>query len=553
MLTRWAGRGLRLAPLAFLALFFFYPLGAILQAGLAPAWQPDLSIFSQLAQDGYYRQTLWFTLWQAALSTALTLALALPAAQVFTRYRFWGQRALLALATVPFVLPTVVVAAAFEALLGRQGALNSLLLRSGLWQSPPLKVENTLFMILLAHVFYNYAIAVRMIGSFWALQNQCLQEAAMILGADGWRLFRRVTLPLLMPALLAAGSLVFIFSFTSFGVILLLGGLRYSTLEVEIYLHSTTFLDLKTAGALSVLQLLMTSTLMLFYSYWQGRLSLPLIGQSAVIGTARIRHWRARLWIGANILILGLLILAPLLALLERALWLGQDGPSLHYFAMLNDHQRESRLAVPPLEAIENSLRFAVIAMVMAVGLGLLAAYSLRGKRGRWLDALYMLPLATSAVTLGFGYLIALDEPPLNLRQSFWLIPIAHSLVAMPFVLRSILPSLNAIRPSLPEAAEVLGASSWTRWRRIEWPLIWPSVLVGAIFAFSVSMGEFGASAFIARPDQPTLPIAIARLLGLPGLANYGQALALSVILLGVCGLAFALLDFLGGKANRLS
>jgi thiamine transport system permease protein len=150
-----------------------------------------------------------------------------------------------------------------------------------------------------------------------------------------------------------------------------------------------------------------------------------------------------------------------------------------------------------------------------------------------------MLPLGTSAVTLGLGYIIALDSPPLNLRTSPLLVVLAHTLVALPFVVRSVLPSLRAIRPQLREAASVLGASPWRVWREVDLPIAARAVLVGAVFAFTVSMGEFGATSLIARPERPTMPVAIYRFLGRPGTVNYGQALAMSSLLMLVCAVGF--------------
>src|SRR5690606_13134120 len=122
-----------------------------------------------------------------------------------------------------------------------------------------------------------------------------------------------------------------------------------------------------------------------------------------------------------------------------------------------------------------------------------------------------MLPLGTSAVTLGFGYIVALDEPPLNLRTSPALVPLAHTLVAFPFVVRSLLPVLRGINPSLREAAAVMGAAPFRILRGIDLPIVGRALLVGAVFAFAVSMGEFGATALIARPETPTMPVIIFR------------------------------------------
>jgi len=161
----------------------------------------------------------------------------------------------------------------------------------------------------------------------------------------------------------------------------------------------------------------------------------------------------------------------------------------------------------------------------------------------RLLDPIFMLPLGTSAVTLGLGYIVALDEPPLNLRTSPLLVVLAHTLVALPFVVRSVLPALRSIHPHLREAAAVLGASPWRVWREVDLPIVARAVLVGAVFAFTISMGEFGATSLIARPERPTMPVAIYRFLARPGTANYGQALAMSTLLMLVCTLGFLAIE----------
>jgi thiamine transport system permease protein len=183
--------------------------------------------------------------------------------------------------------------------------------------------------------------------------------------------------------------------------------------------------------------------------------------------------------------------------------------------------------------------------VVVATALGLMAVAVLGSRNGwaRWLDPILMLPLGTSAVTLGLGYIVALDEPPLNLRTSPLLIVFAHTLVALPFVVRSVTPALQAINPRLREAASLLGASPWRVWREIDLPIVARAALVGAVFAFTISMGEFGATSLIARPERPTLPVAIYRLLGRPGAVNYGQALALATVLMGVCSVGFLAIE----------
>lgn len=543
-LLRWLWRGLLAAPLLFLLLFFAYPLLSILQISLWPDGVLDWSGFADIISRPYYRETLAFTVFQATLSTLLTLTLALPGAYVVVRYRFPGRALLMSLATLPFVLPTVVVAAAFDALLGERGLVNDALMSLLRLPEAPLQIERTLVLILIAHVFYNYAIALRMIAGYWANQSPRMEEAARVLGAHGWRLWWFIRWPVLRPALLAAALLVFIFTFTSFGIVLILGGPRFATVEVQIYYQALNLFNLPMAAALSLVQIGIMFAMMLAYTRLQKRMSVDLQAAARIARPARTP--RDRLVIGANLIVMGGLLFAPLLALVWRSLSFGLDAPGLDHYLGLTQNPRQSVLFVPPTQAIGNSLVFAALTTLLALSLGVLAAQLIAGRgRGfvRYLDPLFMLPLATSAVTLGFGFIVALDEPPLNLRGSWLIVPIAHTLVALPFVVRSVLPALRAIPPRLREAARVLGAPPVSVWRYVDLPLMSRGLVVGATFAFTVSMGEFGASLFVVRPETPTMPVVMFRLLNTPAPANYGQALALGVLLMAVCAVAFLLIE----------
>jgi thiamine transport system permease protein len=542
-------------PLAFLAVFFFYPLLTILSVSLAPEGKLDLSPWEELFGDHYHLRTLWFTTWQAALSTALTLALALPGAYIFARYEFRGKSALRALTTIPFVLPTVVVAAAFSALLGPRGRVNLALMKLLGLERAPLDLRHTLTIILMAHVFYNYSVVLRLVGGFWANLNPRLEEAAAVLGAGRWRLFREVMLPLLMPAVAAAALLVFIFCFTSFGVVLLLGGWHFATLEVEIYRQTVAYVNQPLAAALSLLQIVFVTLLIWFYTRLQARTTRPLDLRPQAATQRRPRTTRARCAVGANVGLIFVMLVTPLLALVERSLNTGA-GYSLAYYGALGVNRRGSILFVTPVKAIYNSVSFALLVVVLALGLGTIAAGLLAGQGNgssgassmtnrlrALLDPLFMLPLGVSAVTLGLGYIVALDEPPLNLRTSPWLTPLAHTLVALPFVVRALLPALRGMNPRWREAAATLGAPPWRVWLEIDLPIIGRAMLVGAVFAFTVSMGEFGATSLVARPERPTMPVAIGRFLSQPGALNQGQALAMSTLLMLVCAVGFVAIE----------
>lgn len=534
---------LLLLPLAFLGVFFFYPLAAVIAESFAPGGKLNLAPVAALWRDAYFGRVLWFTTWQAALSTALTLLLGMPAAFVFARYRFPGKSVLRALTTIPFVMPAMVVAAAFSALLGPRGWLNlQLMAWFGLGRAP-IQLQQTIWLILLAHAFYNTAVVIRVVGGFWANLDPRLSEAARVLGGNRLHVFREITLPLLLPAVGAAALLVFLFCFTSFGVILILGGPRFATLEVEIYRQAVTFFRLPEAAALSLAQMLLTFAIMVVYTRAQARAAVPLNLRPAA--STAVPPTSAPHIVGVALVVGGLLafLTGPLIALAARSVAMSDP---LRYYRALFVNPTSSIFYVPPGLAIRNSLLFAALTTVMALIIGTVTAFLLaRGERRltRVLDPIVLLPLGTSAVTLGFGYVLALGRPPLNLLTWPLLVPIAHTLVAFPFVVRALLPVLRGLNPDWRAAAAILGASPWQVWREVELPIVGRGLLVGALFAFSVSMGEFGATLLIARPEYPTMPVVIYRLLGQPGTLNYGQALAMSTLLMAVCAVTFVLIE----------
>lgn len=541
-----------LPSLIFLTAFYFYPLISIFFMSLAPEGSWDIGKLYKLVSTSYYIRVLWFTIWQAALSTFLTVFVALPGAYVFARFDFKGKSLVQNLATIPFVLPTVVTAVAFQALLGPRGLINSGLMYLFQLERPVINIEQTIWFFLMAHVFYNYTVILRIVGGFWARLPKNLTESARMLGASDGKAFLKVTLPLLMPAILAASLLVFVFCFTSFGVVLLLGGPRLATVEVEIYRQALYLFNLPMASALSLIQIVFTFGLMLVYTWLERKASVSLMPETIRRVKRQVRTTKDKLITAATLGLMALLLGAPLSALILRSV-LTENGPSLIYYTSLLENKAQSILYIAPISAIANSLGYAIAATCIALMLGWVSAAFLsspKGKSGSILDPVFMLPLSTSAVTLGFGFIIALDEPPLNLRTSLVLPAIAHAMVAFPFVIRSILPAWRSIPQRLRDAAAVLGASPLRIWYTIDWPILRRALLVGAVFAFAISMGEFGATVFVVRPQAPTMPLAIFRYLSHPGSLNYGQAMAMSCLLMATTATGFLVLEKIRSKSG---
>jgi thiamine transport system permease protein len=535
-----------LLPLAFLGLFYFYPLGSILKTSFERGGSGFATPFQEAMQSDAVGQVLWFTIWQAALSTILTLAIGLPGAYLLARYEFRGKSLLQALSAVPFVIPTVVVAAAFYALLGPRGWLNLAAMRIFGLSAAPIHLTNTIYAILLAHIFYNTTIVLRMVGDFWSHIDPRLNQAARTLGANRLTTFFKITLPLIGPAVAAAALLVFIFDFTSFGVILILGGPRFSTLEVEIYYQTISLFNLPLAAVLSLLQLGCTLAMTIIYTRLTRKLTRPLQLRSRRFTQKKLETWRSRLFAGVVIILLFTILITPLLALAARSFArlepergqrvVDSPGFTLDFYRELTINRRSSLFFVPPTTAIGISLGYAAITVILALAIGMPAAWALARHSGsslnRFLDPVLMLPLGTSAVTLGLGFIVALNRPPFDLRASPILVPIAHTLVAFPFVVRSLTPALHSIQPRLRHAAATLGASPRHVFRAVDLPLVGRALLVAAAFAFTISLGEFGATALISRPEYPTIPLVIYRFISQPGAINYGQAMALSTILM---------------------
>ncbi len=540
-----------LLPAAFLVYFFYQPLLSLFNLVISPAWGFNLSALN-LARVW---RPLSFTVGQALLSTLLTLIIGLPGAWLFAHFTFPGKRALKILTTLPFILPTVVVAAGFNSLLGPRGWVNLGLMSLFDLGTPPVRFLNTFGAILVAHVFYNTTIMIRVVSNAWSQMNIRLRHAAQVLGASPWRTFREVTLPLLRPSILAGTLLVFLFNFTSFGVVLMLGGPQYATLEVEIYTQALHLLNLPLASVLSILQLLCTLLITLGHNRVSGQGGMIVSPATRTLVARRARTTLERAVIFLLIVSLFILLVAPLASLALRSFvklepTRGERGEverglTLQFYRELGINRRGDLFFVPPIAAARNSFIFALITILITLSLGILVAYALlqNSAINKILDPLMMLPLGASAITLGLGFIITFNRPPFSTMRFPILIPIAHSLVALPFIVRTLSPALRNIPTSLRNAARVLGASPIKVWREVDLPLLAPSLLVSTIFALTISLGEFGASTFLVRPDYPTMPVAIFRYISQPGALNYGQALAMSTLLMLVCAAGILLIE----------
>jgi thiamine transport system permease protein len=523
--------------LLFLLSFFFFPLLKIL------TFTFNLETLTDLDNLLIARNSLLFTFYQAILSTLLTFALGLPAAILFSKFNFPGKSLLRALTAVPFMLPTVVVAAAFNSLFSYKVAGSML-------QVLNLQLSTFDFLLILAaHTFYNTSIVIRIVGNAISRLDPKLEASARVLGADTFHVWKDVIIPILRPSLLAAALLVFMFDFTSFGVILLLGGSQFATLEVEIYIRALQLPNLNLAALLSVIQLTFTLIFSVLYSRTINQVSTQTAPR---FSTSRPpKTLPERIFVIALSSLLVTYFLLPLASLPIRSLTRleadrgqrdqVQYGFTTDYYEELFINRRGSLFYVPPVQAALNSLGFAGITVILSLALGYPAAYALAKptRLEKFLDPFLMLPLGASAVMMGLGFILSFGR----LIASPFFIPIAHTLIALPFVIRTLQPALASIPERLRQAASTLGASPLRVWQTVDFPILSRATLSAATFAFTVSLGEFGATLLITRPEYPTIPIAISRFLSQPGGLNYGQAMAMATVLMLLTTLSILLIE----------
>jgi thiamine transport system permease protein len=543
---------LLLAPAAFLLLFFYFPLGSVLVGGLTDrSGRFSFGILTSLLRDPYYLRIIGFTVLQAILSTVLSVLMGLPGAYLLARYEFRGKRLIEALTTVPFVLPSIIVVLGFVRFFGNNGILNRFLMAVLGLEEPPLRILYSLQAILLAHAFYNFPVVVRVVSSLWRRIHPSTEEAARSLGAHGLRLFWRVTLPQILPAILSAAALVFIFCLLSFAVVLVLGGgPRYTTLEVEVYRLAKVSLDLKTGSALALIGAIISLVFLYAYIKLQQRSSFaeqmtedpekPRL--AGVLGSVRGVFYLLYL------LLMALVILAPMVTVVAysfqlRSGW-GQQAISLEWY------RRILSVGGPYLRSVANSLFFAVMTMLLSVPLGTVLAYVGARSRfagSRFLEALMMLPIGISSIILGLGYLKAYQQLPWPIVGRWYAIVFAHTVIAYPFVIRVASATFRKMKSSLAEAARSLGAGPWRLFWHLELPLARSALITGAAFAFGISVGEINASLMLYNERLITIPVMIYRLIGS---YNFIGACAMGSVLMLFCFLAFLIIDRAGGEVG---
>lgn len=503
-----------LATVAWLVVFLVVPLAGMIVGNVRG------DDFSRVLSNPATWRVVWFSTWQSVLSVAATFAVAAPVTWLIGRHQFAGRRALRAVTTVGFLLPSVVVAAGFLAVL-------------------PRSLHYSVFAIVIAHAYFNLAVVVRVVGARLETLDRRLDEAARSLGASPVRTVTSVSWPLVRGSVASAAAVTFLYCFTSYAVVRVLGGPARNTMESDIALRAFGIGDVSAATVIALLQATIIVCVVALLRR-AARSDATLLRTSARL--APLPRDARRLAVTVSIVTVAF-VAAPLVAVFWRSVHVG-DAVSLEAWRSVFNESLFDSVVASLRAALLTALLGTVLAGAAALGVVRLPRY------GRTIDAITVLPLAISPVTLGLGLIVTFDESWYDWRAAWWFVAIAHTLAAFPLIARVLVPAWRAVPARLADAAAVLGAGELRRLVDVDLRLVRRAFAAGLGLAVAVSLGEFGAASLLSRRGAETMPVAVARLLERTGDLVRAQAFVLASLLVVLCVAALSVVETAVGRSR---
>ncbi|HEY4554339.1 MAG TPA: iron ABC transporter permease [Bacillaceae bacterium] len=500
-------------------------------------------------------QALWNSVYISLLSVLLSALIGIPLAFIFNRYDFPGRSFFSTAAIMPIVLPSLVGVMAFMFLYGESGLVpNAIKDLFGL-EKVPFKIGG-ISGILIVHAYTMYVYFYMTVSSAINKIDPSLEEAAYNLGANRFKVFWKVTFPLLTPAIVAASLLVFMISMASFSAPFLLAG-GFRVLSLQIYFSKING-DMEIAATQSVILSVVSISFLLFMRWYQNRKDYRMASKG--IGAHRSEVSNPVLkWLLVCVGVIGVIILLLphftilLLSLVPDGTWTWQTYPTV-----FNTENYRLLFEDPNIfKPLRNSLVMSVIATAGNLVFGVLASYVLVKRRfvgKNFVDILVMIPWALPATVIGMNLVFAFNEPSVFsfgqiLVGTFWILPLAYFVRHIPLVVRSTNAVLEQLDDSIEEASRSLGAKWFYTFRRVLLPIIMPGVLSGTLLAFVESVGEFPTSVLLYTISNRPISIEIMNQLRM---FNMGQAAAYGMIQIGLIALVLFISNkFFGVKAER--
>ncbi len=527
-------------PFLFVLFFLYFPVFSLIRTAFIGQGQFTADFFRKIFTDSYFIKVFSFTLKEAFISAILTLVVGFPGAYIVSHYNFRFKTFLMSLTTIPFVLPSVLVSLGFIILFGRNGIINSSL-SFLLHRMVQLPIVYSFLGIILVHTFYNFPIVLRIIGTSWQGISEEYSFAAKSLGANRFTIFWRVTFPMLLPSIVSSFSLVFIFCFLSFVIIMTIGGAQFATMEVAIYMYYNTFSDFRTGSVLALIQSLILTLFVFLYLKSENMYKKGVVRRNISI---RENKWSKTLVIFSAIYLafVFVLIIAPMVVVIANSfINTAGSGFTLNNFKEAFSNVYNYITGVSPVKVVFNSVLFALTTVLLSNLLAFPSAYYLkaRPRQKSVIIPMFMSPIVLSPLTIALSYILTF-QGILDSSLNWVFIVISHTLIAFPFVLRTLLPVVETTSPDFVFVARSLGMSRVRAFFSVDLKLLRIPLIASSIFAFAISMGEFGATLMLFKTENTTIPIALFRFLS--G-RHFGVAGAMGTILLFTSLLAFVFID----------
>ena len=519
---------LSLPALIITFLIFLLPLFSVLGRAFINGPEAVINTF----RDPYTWRLLAFTVWESLLSAVISVGLAIPFSVFFSKYSFFGRKAILTASDVAFALPAILCVLGFVIFYGNNGILNNILVSLHITEEK-IKFLYSFPSVIMAHVYLNFPVAFSLITSALVGMDEKEEMASKLLGKSNFYTFIKITIPKVKGTIISAFILIFLFCFPSFLIVMSLGGSpKYYTIEAEIYRRTYTDVNTVSSSSLALFSFIIMSLLLLVSGY--GREEKKASRAKRIIKKAR--GWK-KLEAFVLSLMITLFLAPPLLSIIYRAFFT-KDG-TFTLKAWLDIASSSPTGAGTGLNAIFNSLLIALVSSFLAVSLSTAISISAVRRKSRIIPLLTSLPMAAGSVSLGLGFaFLSTRLPYKSIYISYILVILAHLVVVMPFTVRTIMPGAKRIPDTLTLASMCLGKGCYSSYRKVEKPMLKSYRRRAFAFAFALSLGEVNATMALAEGKVTTLPILIYKMINQ---YNYQGASALAIILLTTAIIVFAI------------
>ena len=472
-----------------------------------------------------------FTVSQAFFSSALACAVGFAAAYFCARKNFRGRKFLMALSSVPLCVPAIIVALSFIIFFGNNGILNSLLKSLLKQDEPPVNFVFSMAGVIIIHGFYNFPLAMKTISQVWERLSEDEPNAALLLGASKFRIFKTITFPALLNSIAVSFLLIFLFCFFSFIIILLFGGLALTTLEVELYKAARTKLDMNLAAKIALTEISAALILIFIYSKLQKKMRVQNENLKGRRERSAIKGFGQKIFFSFTIFIIILFLIAPLFSIFLHSTY------KVNYTSIFNKFfyfkaWKKIFLSRTFWTALWTSIKIGVLTAIVSLIASLFFAYITVFYNLRKIYAVPYLPLAVSSVMLGFGWLL------LRPNGTELILIFAQSSLAWPFAWTQIQTSLLRIPQNIINAAILLSPDKKTAFFKVIVPMCKKGIFSALAFVFAISAGDASLPIVLNIPRFNNLALLI---FDYASSYHFVESSAVAVVLSLITGFVFFL------------